>query len=105
MLLAKARGMRKRLGDFPALAAMLTIIGSIRATVPVLLTNAPIAPVTSITRRNIFVSLLPARDITLLPIIFARPVWNIPPPTTNKPIIMMTVVLENPERASVGVRI
>ena len=105
MLLAKARGMRRRRGDMPAVAAMLTTIGSIRATVPVLLTNMPIAEVTIMTRRKSLSSLFPASAITLLPIIFARPVWKIPPPTMNRPIIMITVVLEKPERASAGFRI
>ena len=103
MLLAKARGIRRRRGDEPAAAAILTTIGSIRATVPVLLTNIPIAEVTIITSRKRRSSLLPARVMTLLPIIFARPVWKIPPPTMNRPIIMITVVLENPERPSAGV--
>ena len=105
MLLAKARGMRRRRDDVPAAAVILTTIGSIRATVPVLLTNIPIAEVTIITRRKSLSSLFPARVITLLPIIFARPVWKMPPPTMNRPIIMMTVVFEKPESASAGVRI
>ena len=105
MLLAKARGMSRRRGDVPAAAAMLTTIGSMRATVPVLLTNMPIADVTIITRRKSLSSLLPARVMTLLPIIFARPVWKMPPPTMKRPIIMMTVVFEKPERPSAGVRI
>ena len=105
MLLAKARGIRRRRDDMPAVAAMLTTIGSMRATVPVLLTNIPIAEVTIITRRNSLSSLFPASDITLLPIIFARPVWKIPPPTMNRPIIIITVVLEKPARASAGLSI
>ena len=64
MLLAKARGMRSLLEEVPAYAAMLTTIGSIRATVPVLLTKAPMNAVTSITRRNSLVSLVPASFIT-----------------------------------------
>ena len=104
MLLAKASGIRKRRGDLPAPVAILTMIGSIRATVPVLLTKAPISPVTSITRRNILVSLLPESDITLLPIILASPVWKIPPPTMKRPTIIITVVFENPESPSAGVR-
>ena len=105
MLLAKASGISRRREDVPAAAAMLTTIGSMRATVPVLLTNMPIAEVTVITRRKRRSSLFPARVITLLPIIFARPVWNIPPPTMNRPTIIITVVFENPDRASAGVRI
>ena len=104
MLLAKASGMRRRRDDVPATAAILTTIGSIRATVPVLLTNIPMDAVTIITRRKRRSSLLPASTITLLPIILARPVWKIPPPTMNRPTIMMTVVFENPARPSAGVR-
>src|SRR5690606_41721187 len=40
-LLAKASGMSNRPGCTPVLAAKLTTIGSMTATVPVLLTNAP----------------------------------------------------------------
>ena len=105
ILLAKARGISRRRDDVPAAAAILTTIGSIRATVPVLLTNIPMADVTIITRRKSLSSLFPARVITLLPIIFARPVWKIPPPTMKRPIIIITVVLEKPERPSAGVRI
>ena len=105
ILLAKASGMRRRREEVPAAAAILTTIGSIRATVPVLLTNIPIADVTIITRRKRRSSLLPARVITLLPIIFARPVWKIPPPTMKRPTIIITVVFEKPERASDGLNI
>ena len=52
MLLANARGMRSLLGDVPADAAILTTIGIITATVPVLLTTDPIVPVTIMTRRK-----------------------------------------------------
>ena len=41
MLLAKARGMRMRRELMPELDAMLTMMGSMRATVPVLLTKPP----------------------------------------------------------------
>ena len=105
MLLANASGMRRRRDDVPAAAAILTTIGSIKATVPVLLTNIPMADVTIMTRRKRRSSLFPASTITLLPIIFARPVWKIPPPTMNRPTIMMTVVFEKPARPSAGVRI
>ena len=74
MLLAKASGISRRRDEVPAAAAMLTTIGSMRATVPVLLTNIPIADVTIITSRKSLSSLFPARVITLLPIILARPV-------------------------------
>ena len=45
ILLAKARGISKRLTLILALMAILTTIGSINATVPVLLTKAPMAAV------------------------------------------------------------
>ena len=104
MLLANARGMRSLPEVMPALFARLTTIGSIRATVPVLLTKAPIAEVTSITSRNSLISLFPASLRIRELIILASPVWKIAPPTTKRPIIMITTLLENPERASSGVR-
>ena len=61
ILLANASGIRKRLGLMLALTAMLTTIGSISATVPVLLTNAPIKAVTSMINMNSLISLVPAR--------------------------------------------
>ena len=82
---------------------MLTTIGSMRATVPVLLTNAPMAEVTTITRMNSLGSLFPASFSMRELIIFARPVWKMAPPTTKRPIIMITTLLENPDRASSGV--
>ena len=105
MLLAKASGISRRPELIPALAAMLTTIGSMRATVPVLLTKAPMAEVPSITSRKRRVSLLPARRRSLELIIFASPVWKMAPPTMNSPAIMMTTELENPDRASDGVSI
>jgi hypothetical protein len=33
-----------------------------------------------------------------------KPVWNIAPPTTKRPIIIITTELENPDNASSGVR-
>ena len=60
MLPAKANGMSIRDDEMPAPRAMLTTMGSIRATVPVLLTKAPTAVVASITSTNSFFSLLPA---------------------------------------------
>lgn len=104
MLLANANGMRNRDVLIPALLAILTTIGSIRATVPVLLTNAPIIEVTPITSKNNFNSLFPASLSSLAPIIFASPVWNIAPPTTNNPIIIITIELENPDNDSSVVR-
>ena len=105
ILLAKAKGISRRLGLMPALMAMLTTIGSIKATVPVLLTNAPMADVASITNKKSRNSLFPASFNILLLIILASPVWKIPPPTTKRPTIMITTELENPESASSGVRI
>ena len=105
MLLAKAKGMSRRLALVPAAAAMLTTMGSIRATVPVLLTKAPMAAVTTMTRMNSRSSLFPASFSMRELIILARPVWKMAPPTTNSPTIMTTTELENPERASSGVRI
>ena len=86
------------------LIAILTTMGIMIATVPVLLTNAPIKDVTTITNTKRRVSLLPARRMSLELIIFANPVWNMAPPTTNSPTIIMTTVLEKPARASSGVR-
>ena len=63
-LLAKARGMSNRRDDVPAWAAILTTIGNISATVPVLLTKPPISAVTSITSKKRRVSLVPASLIT-----------------------------------------
>ena len=74
ILLANANGISKRLGFIPALIARLTTIGSINATVPVLLTNAPIAEVTNITNRNRRISLVPASLRIRELIIFANPV-------------------------------
>ena len=74
ILLANAKGISNRLGFIPALTARLTTIGSINATVPVLLTKAPIAEVTSITNKKSRNSLLPASFNILLLIIFANPV-------------------------------
>ena len=103
MLLAKAKGIKNLPGLILALAAMLTTIGSMRATVPVLLTNAPIKAVTIMINMNNFNSLFPARRSILLLIILANPVLKIAPPTTNNPTIMMTIGLEKPESASSGV--
>ena len=102
MLLAKARGMSRRLGFILTLMAILTTIGIIIATVPVLLTNAPMREVTTITSMKSFVSLLPASFISLELIIFASPVWKMAPPTTKRPTIIIMTLFENPERASAG---
>ena len=74
------------------------------AIVPVLLTNAPIAEVTTMIMTSSRVSFVPASWSILLLTIFASPVWKIPPPTTNKPTIIMTTELENPDSASPGVK-
>ena len=67
-------GISNRLGFILALIARLTTMGSISATVPVLLTNAPIAEVTNITRKNRRISLFPASLRIRELIIFASPV-------------------------------
>ena len=104
ILEAKASGIRKRDAEAPAPAAMETTMGSISATVPVLLTNPPIRPVARTTTRNRRVGLpLPRRD-SRAPIIFASPVLKMAPPTINSPTIMMTIGFENPDRASCVVR-
>ena len=74
ILLANANGISKRRGLLPAFTAILTTIGSIKATVPVLLTKAPIAAVTNITNKNSLSSLVPANFRILLLIILAKPV-------------------------------
>ena len=102
ILLANANGMRNRLGLTLALTAILTTIGIITATVPVLLTKAPIDAVTSITSTKSLISLSPASLNILELISFANPVRKIPPPTTNNPIIIITTGLENPDKASDG---
>ncbi len=76
-----------------------------RATVPVLLTKAPINEVTSITSRKVMVSLPRESAMSLLPVSLASPVCMMAPPTTKSPIIMMTMGEEKPARASAGVRI
>ena len=100
MLLANANGMSSRLALVFDLAARLTTMGIIRATVPVLLTKAPMAAVTTMSSMNRRSSLSPAIDRIFPLIFFASPVWKIAPPTTNRPIIIMTTGLENPDRAS-----
>ncbi|MNJ33291.1 hypothetical protein D3C77_279750 [compost metagenome] len=104
-LLAKASGISSFPGWVPALIAKLTTTGIMTATVPVLLTKAPITEVTSMTIISSRVSLVPAKRSRIRLAILASPVWNMPPPTTNNPIIMMTTELEKPDKASAGVSI
>ena len=80
-------------------------MGNSNATVPVLLTKPPMADVTSITIMKRRISLLPASFSMRELIILARPVWKMAPPTTNRPTIIITTELENPDKASAGVRI
>ena len=47
---------------------------------------------------------MPAKRRIRLLIILANPVWKIAPPTTNRPIIIITTLSEKPERASLGVK-
>ena len=72
--LAKASGMSSREAFCFDSVAIDTTMGSISATVPVLLTNAPMNAVTSITNTNKPVSDLPAKPISFEPTIFASPV-------------------------------
>ena len=74
ILLAKAKGINSLPELTPAFAAMLTTIGSISATVPVLLTKAPMAEVPSMTSKKRRVSLFPASLSNLELIILANPV-------------------------------
>ena len=100
MLLAKASGISSRLARIFAFCAKLTTIGIINATVPVLLTKAPITAVTTISSKNNPNSLSPANVISLPEAFFARPVCTMAPPTTNNPTIIMTTGFENPDKAS-----
>ena len=97
--------MRRRAGCMPILEAIPTTIGIINATVPVLLTNAPMTDVTITTSRKSAVSLPPANFIIRPPTAFAKPVCIMAPPTTKSPTIIITTVDEKPEKASTGVRI
>ena len=105
MLLAKARGMSSRLARILAFCARLTTMGIIRATVPVLLTKAPITAVTTMSSRKRPISLSPASIMSLPDAFLARPVCTMAPPTTNSPTIMMTTWLEKPDMASCGVSV
>ena len=102
MLPAKASGISRRDCENPAARHRLTTMGSISATVPVLLTNAPTSEVASITSTKSRVSLPPASPIILCPTRPASPVLKMPSPTTNKPAIMMTMGLAKPANASSG---
>ena len=104
MLLAKAKGMSRRAGRVPVCVAMLTTMGIIKATVPVLLTKAPMTAVTTTTSRKRRRSLPPASFMIFWLTALASPVWNIAPPTTKRPTIMMTTEEEKPAKASSGVR-
>ena len=59
MELAKANGISRRLTELPLAEAMLTTMGNIRATVPVLLTKEPMSAVPDMTSRKRRVSLFP----------------------------------------------
>ena len=72
--LAKASGINSLVASRLASAAIDTTIGNISATVPVLLTNAPIIAVTTMTRTSSPDSDLPARLISFEPTILANPV-------------------------------
>ena len=102
--LAKASGMRSRRELVPVAAHIDTTMGSIRATVPVLLTKAPMVAVPSMTSRKSPVSLPPASRSRRADSILASPVCSTPPPTMNSPAIMTTTGLEKPDSASCGVR-
>lgn len=80
-------------------------IGIIIATVPVLLTKAPINEVAYTTKMKALVSLPLANCEMLLPTVFANPVCSMAPPTTNSHTIIMTIGDENPLNASLVVRI
>ena len=102
---AKASGMSSRDACRPDAAAILMMMGIMRATVPVLLTKAPINEVTIITSRNVSVSLPCDRAMSFCPVSLASPVCIMAPPTTKSPTIMMTMGEEKPARASAGVSI
>ena len=83
--------------------AMETTMGIMSATVPVLLTKAPMTAVTTIIRRNSKRSLPLANVRMRPPTALARPVCTMAPPTTKRPTIMTSTGLEKPDNASVGV--
>ena len=74
------------------------------ATVPVLLTKAPITAVVNITSTKARVSLPPEKRAMLLPTDWASPVCRIAPPTIKSPIIIKTIGEEKPLRASCVVK-
>ena len=100
MLDANAIGIRKRDGETDDAAAIDTTIGSIRATVPVLLTKPPMIPVASTTTMNSLVGLSPTNLDRFAPIFLASQELKTAAPTTKRPAIMITIGLENPESAS-----
>src|SRR5690554_598418 len=100
ILLAKAKGIKSLSGPILALKAILTTIGNIKATVPVLLKNQPIKTMTKKTTIKRVTSLLPANLTMRVPMVLASPVLNTAPPTINRPTIIITIEFENPERAS-----
>ena len=85
-------------------AAMLIMMGIIMATVPVLLTNAPITAVVNITNTKARVSLPPERRAMLLPTDCASPVCKMAPPTIKSPTIINTIGEEKPLSASCVVK-
>ena len=104
ILLAKASGIRRVLAFVFVPAAILTMIGNMSATVPVLLINPPIADVVAITSKKRSRLFPRAIFIILLLIIFANPVCKIAPLTTNSPAIINTIGFEKPANASEGLR-
>ena len=72
--LAKASGIMSLAGLVPALLAMARMMGSSRATVPVLLTKAATTLVTIITRKKSFTSLVPASLSRRPDMVRAKPV-------------------------------
>ena len=104
MLPANASGINKREGFPPMERDMLTTMGSISATVPVLLTKAPTKAVANMSKTNKRVSFSPAKRRMPVPMRRARPVLKMPPPTMKSAPIMMTMGLEKPLNASSGVR-
>ena len=72
--LAKANGIISLAGLVPADFDIARIIGSNKATVPVLLTKAATTLVTIITRKNSFTSLVPASLSKRPEIMRAKPV-------------------------------
>ena len=82
---------------------LVIIIGIMMATVPVLLTKAPINDVANMTRMNALTSFPFAIRDMLLPADCANPVCRIAPPTTKSPTIITTIGDEKPLKASLVV--